>query len=335
MADNVVIVGVRRGPSMVPAGELRQMAGRAGRVHGGADARVAIVVAEEDVEYAKESLAPGEDPVVGSSMGDPDVLAFHILPEICSGRVTNSQDAALWHDRSFRASLGLASVLAGALEALEACGAVKEVLGRIVATPLGRVASSMYFHPADVAAWARNFGELFEMGLEADDVAAAWALGNIPVSRCSGDLGNKFWIVGQFEDGLPGGLHVESGSMITCVMWWTVLGGPSAGPMRGQAIQLKEDRQRVFGALRRIDKEVLRWGKIDYFDRLEFQAGRSIPFELVSLCRLPGIGKSMAVGLHEMGIDGPEDVLASVGAEGGKSDEEIGMIARGMLDGVS
>jgi hypothetical protein len=193
----------------------------------------------------------------------------------------------------------------------------------------------MYFHPADVAAWARNFGEVFEMGLEDDDIAASWALGNIPISRCSGDLGNKFWIVGQFEDNLPGGLQPEVGSLIMCVMWWTILGGPSAGSMRGQAVQLKEDRTRIFGALRRIDHEVMKWGKIDYFDRLEFQAGKSIPVELVSLCRLPGIGKGMAVGLHEMGIESPEDVLASVGVEGTKSDEEIGMIARGMLDGVS
>lgn len=330
----MVIVGVRRGPSLVPVGELRQMAGRAGRVQGGADARIEVVVSPEDADYAGEALSPGGDPVVGSAMGDEDVMAFHLLPEICAGRVRGGRTAALWHSRGFHAALGLPSPVDGAMGLLRDCGAIEESTGRVVATSLGRVASLMYFHPVDVAAWASNFDEVFRLGAEDDDLAAAWALGSVPSSRRSGDLSGRFWVAGKFKDELPSGLEPVAGSIVNCVLWWSLVGGPSVGPLRGLSLQLREDRQRVFGALRRLDREVGRWGRSDYFDRLEFQVEKSIPVELVPLCRLPGVGKGMAIRLYEMGVEGPEAVLAEAGVEGPRSDEETGMIARGLADGL-
>ena len=333
MADNVVIAGVKRGPSLVSSGELRQMAGRAGRVHGGADARVEVIVAEEEADYARDALAPGHDPIVGSAMGDPDVMAFHLLPEICAGKASDAQKAALWRSRSFYAALGMPAILDDAMAVLRACGAIEDVSGRVLGTALGRVASSMYFHPADIEAWADNFTELFQLGLDEDDQAAAWALGNVSIKRHSGDFGNKFWVVCKFADELSHGLEARTGSLVTCVLWWSVMGGPSAGPMKGHALQLKDDRQRVFGALRRLDREVMHWGKIDYFDRLEFQTAKSIPVEIVPLCHLPGVGKGLAMRLYEMGIEGPQDVLREADLKGPLCDDELGMIARGLVDG--
>jgi len=333
MADNVVIVGTRRGPSLVPAGELRQMAGRAGRIHGGPDARVDIIVPIEDAEYAMIALQEGDDPIIGSSMSDPDVMAFHLLPEICSGRVSDSQKAALWASRGFHAALGLPSALDDALAVLKDCGAVEEMSKRLMATQQGRIASAMYFHPADVEAWGSNFTEIFEQELEDDDLAAAWALGNVPIKRLSGDFGKKFWVVRNFQDELPPGLRVRDGSLLTCVLWWANLGGPGVGPMRGASLQLKDDRERVFGVLRRLDHEVMRWNKIDYFDRLEFQVKKGLSCHLVPLCRLPGVGKVLAGALYQMGIESPEDVVVEAGFDKLVSDEDIGMAARGMVDG--
>ena len=35
MADRVIVAGMRRGRSLVPVSEIKQMVGRAGRKHGG------------------------------------------------------------------------------------------------------------------------------------------------------------------------------------------------------------------------------------------------------------------------------------------------------------
>jgi hypothetical protein len=274
---------------------------------------------------------------VGSFLGDAGVAAFHFLPELCSGPVAAQavdSDVEAWHYRSFHRFSGGELSSRAVVDVLLSCGAVTEAAGRIVATPLGRIASSMYFHPCDVDAWRSNFSRLFEEGLEEDDKASAWALGNVPVSRASGDLGGKWFVASVYRDEVPGSLPILDGAILGCVLWWSVLGGPSVGPMNGMVRQMREDGSRVVGDLRRVDRDVARWERGDYFDRLEMQMRRSLPVELVPLCALPRVGKGLATFLYEVGVTCPEDVVRESGHDGPASDEEIGAMARELADGM-
>ena len=60
MADVVIVVGARRGREPVPVAEIRQMAGRAGRRHGGLACEAHVLVDAEDVSRMEDGLEGGD-----------------------------------------------------------------------------------------------------------------------------------------------------------------------------------------------------------------------------------------------------------------------------------
>ena len=309
------------------------MAGRAGRVHGGPAAKVDVVIRPEDEDYARESLSVGGNPDACSSFGSVDELAFHLMPEVCSGRVSDVESAEGWHSRSLHALQGGRADFGAVLSKLSGWGAVRmDADGSFKATKLGRLASAFYFHPADADAWVGNFTTVFDGGFEENDVAAAWALGSVPTRRVRGDLGSRRGMVNEFVAALPAGLETRDGSVLASVVWWSVIGGPSVGPMRNCVLEMREDSGRVISFLGRVDEEVAGWAKSWYFERLSFQARHGVSSELVPLRKLPGVGKKLAEALYNAGMRSPEDVVEAAGLGGGVAEEEIGMAARGMAD---
>jgi len=309
------------------------MAGRAGRIHGGPSAQVEVIVQSDDEEYAREAIGGDVNLEAISVIGDIETMSFHILPEICAGNITDINTAETWYQRSFHAFSGgrqdfhaVFSYLRG-MEAITWRSGVKPTL-------LGHLASSFYFHPADVLAWRDNFDQIFKQGLEDDDVAAAWALGNVPMRHFQGTFGNHWEIVDEFMSCLPSDLEVRDGCLVSSVLWWNVIGGPSVGPMRNCVLQIRKDSPRVFALLKRIDREVAGWSKDKYFDEKQFQSSRGIPLELLELCLLPGVGKSMAYCLYNVDIRSRSDVISEAGLNDLATDDEIGMAARGLADGV-
>ena len=307
MADTVIVVGVRRGKERVPPSEIGQMIGRAGRRHDNTTARAVIIVEEGDEEDVRREVSDSESHQVGSVMKDTDVLAFHVLPEICSGQFSEPSHAEEWHSRGFRAYLGGKQNFTKAFERLEELEAVEWDFG-YSPTELGRVSSRLYFNPADVKAWKDNFSLMFEMGLESDDVAVAWALGNVPVNRMAGDFGNHWEAVELCRQALPLGIEVTKGCITTITLWRYLIGGPPVGKMRNAALTLRVDAGRICNALKDIDDKVMKWGMEDFFEELVWRLRRGIPDNILPLCRLPGITKSRALWLYNGGVRGRQDI---------------------------
>jgi hypothetical protein len=86
--------------------------------------------------------------------------------------------------------------------------------------------------------------------------------------------------------------------------------------------------------LNRLDREVVGWNKHKYFEMKAFQAGKGIPAELVGLCLLPGVGKTMARHLYSVDVKSRADVIEAARLNDLASDEEVGMAARGLADGT-
>ena len=142
MADTVIIVGVRRAKERVPPSEIGQMIGRAGRKHDGVAARAVIIVEEGDEEDVRREVSDSENLRVGSVMKDTDVLAFHVLPEICSGQFSEPSHAEEWHSRGFRAFMGGKQNFTKAFKRLEELEAIQWDFG-YSPTELGRVSSRL------------------------------------------------------------------------------------------------------------------------------------------------------------------------------------------------
>jgi len=331
VASRVIIVGSRRGNSSVPVSELRQMMGRAGRDHDGGTSIVDLIVEEDDEERVVTGIEDNAGLEVRSVIGDVDVLAFHLLPELCSGRATTVKDAEEWLSRSFCAHMGGSYDVEGVLTLLEGCEAIKRVGDRCLSTTLGEVSASLYFHPADAMAWTMNFSELFEQDLQDDDVAPAWALGNVPVMRGVGDFGKHRWVIGEFMNLLPSGLTVEDGCMVNSTLWWHCMGGPAIGGMKGKAMEMRDDFGRVLSLLRLVDAKVTRWGKSDWLDDLELRVRKGIQADMVWLMKIPGMRKSMAQHLYNMDVREPADLESALAMIDGEENEQFVEVVRAAL----
>lgn len=312
MADRVVIVGLRRGGSLIKASELRQMMGRAGREHG-EGAVVELIVDSSDEGAVDEMLGDGAT-MVESSLSNPDMLAMALMPEIDRGKVFDRASAEEWCSRSFCPS----PPVGGALELLREVQAVAQKEGRMEATPVGSCAAKLYFHPADVHAWWRNFSEVFELGLEGHEMAPAWALGNIPFDRVVGDLGKRRGLATECRERLPFGLDVMEGSLINVLSWWYLTGGPSPGAIRPACLERRRGFGRHRAALDLLNRAA-GWGMEDFFDELELRVRKGITPDLVPLCRHEGISKARASYLKGLGVTSVDGLASLVG----RLDEEI------------
>ena len=334
MADRVIIVGVRRGRERVPTSEITQMTGRVGRRQDGQTCRADIIVEEDDFEDVEQEMNSGVSMIVNSALSSVDKLAFHLLPEICSGTIKSIGDAEKWYGKSFGAFQGKSPKFDKIFKILMESEAIKETPFGFEPTEMGTLSSRLYFNSSDVKAWRDNFGTIFRMGLEREDLAVAWALGNVPCTRISGDFGKHWYVVGECKGNMPIGLDIAEGTSITTTLWWSAIGGPSVGKMRNQMLGLRDNFGRIYQALIGIDQDVSRWGMREFFDELLVRVRKGIPVVLAELCKLPNITKGRADYLYNMGVSSAEDIKDNIDNFGDDIDEDFTQALRSIANGV-
>jgi replicative superfamily II helicase len=334
MADRVIVVGARRGGSRVPAAEIRQMVGRAGRKHHEEECRADIILDDEDYDDVIVEMDNDESLSISSSMADPELVAFHLLPEIVNGHVKDMKTAEAWYSTTLASFQGKKCNLTKSLELLEEVEAIGESREGYVSSALGDIASSLYLNPADVCAWKLNFDDLFTSGMECDDVAVAWALGNVPVMRMTGDFGTHWDAVNICKNSIPPGFEAMTGSLTTIVLWWSITGGPSVGKMRPASLALRGDFGRVKNALLRLDAKVGHWDMSDFFEELGIRVRRGLPSKLIPLCKIEGMGKSLAQYLYNMGVETRADLPSVIENIEGEVDEKNMMVLKEAIRGI-
>jgi hypothetical protein len=316
MADVVIVVGTKRGKEHVSPIDVKQMIGRAGRKHGGETAQAHVIVEDDRIDEIKEELEQGKNMEVKSSFGVVENVFFHLMPEISAGRITSLELAEKWFERSLASHQGKKIEFLKVFKKMEEIGAIRQIMpGQgIVATRVGKVASDYYFHPADVQAWKDNFTTLFNMGIENDTASIAWALGTRPHATSVGDFGDHRFVIEECKSAIPLGIAVQPGMVIQVVLWWCAMGGPPTGKMRNQMIALKEDIGRIKRVLDKLN-DICGWERDSYFDDMEIMIRKGIGFNLLDLCKLPGITKGRADFLYNMGVrdaSGVADVLNDI-----------------------
>jgi hypothetical protein len=302
MADRIIVVGAKRARQIVPASEIAQMCGRGGRKHGGKACRATVIVESELEDEIMEGMADGGNFKVSSSLGDSSMVAFHILPEISHQTVTDEKTAESWYRRSFGAAQGITPDFKEVFDLLRDVQAVTLRDGKFEVTDVGRIAARLYFHPADVWAWKDNFDTIFKYQIEDNDIAVAWAMGTVPCTRISGDFGDKYWpVVEETKNEIPPILEKSKGTIVTITLWRYILGGPSVGKMRNQALCLRDNGSRICQALIDLDS-AMEWRKQTFLKELAWRLKGGIPSYLAPLCCLPGITKGRARFLYDQGF---------------------------------
>lgn len=317
----VVITGVHRGMSEVETYDIFQMAGRAGRP--GYDPRgdVYILLPDNNSEYHEDRLSSPRDiesqllSYSGKSE-DPHykTLAFHLVSEIHHGHISTLEDIHHWYGKSlayFQYNDLEDSIVDKTMDLLMRVGAVKQVDGKYEVTSVGKVSSMMYYSPFDVADLRRNFKFLFGNGLHSNDLALSLALGNVDslrmgfVSRAEKDEIEDFSANVQKAFGSG---YLDS-TIKGAYAYHCLLSGHPLGPLNAMGRGLQMDFERLVSVLKMLDSMAAKWNKVDFFNSLSTRIIYGVRPELISLCKIPGVGKVRAERLYAAGLRKPADIL--------------------------
>lgn len=308
MADRVIVAGIRRGTTKVSVSDIKQACGRAGRSHYG---YVDIVVGKSDVVQLKEDMQLSEQLTIESVLDEN--AEFHLLAEIVLERVQNIEDAKKWLNRSFFAHRGGTLDLEKTIIHLKCLEAVREQEGELVSTFLGEISNRLYFHPEDILCWRENFQLIFNKEIEEIDVAVAWALSSVSKVTLRTDVGKRGrHFIEEYKDRLSA-YHLEQseGTLVRGFLYWSLLGGPRLGRLRGEREEIASDYGRVHQALLGLNRHC-RWDKYDFLEDLKVQVAYGIPACLVPLCKISGIGKTFALELYNRGVQDLQSLRNSI-----------------------
>jgi len=285
------------------------MAGRAGRSYSGGIGNVDVFLLDDDFDDVKEGLVGSGKQLVNSFLGEISNVAFHLLPEVSRGNVYDVRTAMAWHKNSFHAFQGGLIDFEKVFDYLVELEVVEVRDGKFCSTKMGDISTSFYFRPEDVYAWKDNFEQVFDLGVENEDMAIVWALANVPRevnSRSSWKA--KEGKIRCLDEINVLGFDIDDSKMGAALSWLRILGGFHCPDTASYSKVLKKDFGRVLSALKMLD--VYRgWDMEDFFNRLQVQVSYSVGSELYPLVMLEGIGKVYAQSLYNMGVTSGEDLV--------------------------
>ena len=323
-ARRVIITGVHRGLEEVESYNIKQMAGRAGRV--GLDPRGDVYVLLPRSEEKHHKLRLGKTENIASKLldyvgteEDPHykTLAFHLVSEIHHGGIRTIEDVHVWYEKSFahfQAQDLDDEIVEKTLELLIRCGAIFKEDETYKTTMIGVVSSMFYYSPFDVADLKRNFDILFKNNYHKNDMLVAVALGNVDtmrqgiVSRAEREDMKTFSakISEIFGSNVPKEPAVKG-----AYAYFALLRGMDPGVMTGLTRNLQFDFPRANAVLKALDGMSCKWGQHDWFKRLGLRMTYGVREELVDLCQIPNVGKVRAEKLFKAGIKDLDDMGSS------------------------
>lgn len=322
-ARRVIITGVHRGIQEVESYDIWQMAGRAGRP--GYDPRGDVYILLPKKEFndhiARLTTPKKIESQLLEYVGNEEnphykTLAFHLVSEIHHECVKNNDDAHKWFESSlahFQSGPLSDDILDKTLELLQKYFAIrKSDDGRYEVTSIGRVASMFYYSPFDVADLRRNFKWLFDNNLQGNDLAVAMALGNVDTIRMGFVSRAEREEMGSFAAKIKSsfGSHYTESAIKGGFAHFVLMRGLPTGPFTAMARGLQFDFDRTVTVLNALDSMAAKWNEKHFFDELTMRMSYGVGKELISLCKLPDIGKVRAERLHAAGFRDAQDILA-------------------------
>jgi helicase len=306
-ARRVVVVGVHRGMNEVEQLDIRQMAGRSGRV--GLDDRGDAYVLLPQSKFTRYKSWCQNIPPISSTMNDQNVLAFHIISEISEGEVYDIETLMAWYNRSLAAfqSNFLDRVDAEDLMSkLEKIKVIEKSGNRYKITKLGRVASYLYYSPYSIAGWYFNFNKIFSDN-RLDDYSIAWALSNIPDNNENFAGRDMQPVIQTFVNSCRNRGYVISEACASVGILFYACLTFDEEIQEHQKRTVKYDIERMCTALSMIDNMYAHWNRNDFWKKLQLRIEYEITEEQTELCSLKGIGGVRVRQLFNEGIKSIND----------------------------
>jgi replicative superfamily II helicase len=320
----VIIAGMHRGIEEVSELDIVQMCGRSGRMGIDTEGDAIMVFPRRKLEEYKRMIEdPGD---IMSQINNPVIAAFHVIGEIATKAIKTKEDVHKWYARTLAIRQGEKmdkEYVDQLVDYLIQNNAIRDVNGQLVETELGKAAVYFYLRPDMLKDLLVNWTKIFEVGVESNDFIVSLAMSklrmylDIIVSKADRAKIEQYHKASKAMVGTLGA--IEEGQAKIGMAYLNMLRGIGgteiidgkkvANPLSGVQRGLSQDIERLCQAVMYIDAKYARWGKGTYWSGMALRFKYGIGPELISLCRLEGIGGVYARKLYDAGIRQPTDLI--------------------------
>lgn len=162
--ENIIVTAMKAGGKEMPAFEIMQAAGRAGRKGYCDEGRQFFLVPPGKEQHHVNRIRNGEP--IQSQLVDVNRLALHILHAVYSGEVTHHNDFMGWYETTLayvQDTVGdneIKKLLTGIVQALEKRGLVAVDGQDIKVTQYGKIVAQLLLSPLHFADIVQNFSKM-------------------------------------------------------------------------------------------------------------------------------------------------------------------------------
>ena len=301
MIDKVVVCGIRRANKLLPASDVAQMIGRAGRSFTRSGEAI-ILVPSDDCESADDILNKPSPPII-SVMDEVDNVAFHVLPEIVFQRVNDEASFRRWYEKTLAFSQGNDIVWQDVVNYFIENGCICFFNEKVVASELGKVSSKFYFKPSRVKRLQDNLGEIVADGNVLNSHALSWCLAFDSVQ--SGQVDE--YAIGEYKSAVSSLGYFFEGCLLHGYIYYCLLEGMRPKWLNYAINSEWGDFDRLIHACKKIS-ELNGWEIIGSLETALLACKKRAGLALAGIMRGTGIdNKKLAYEMKELGIAGKED----------------------------
>lgn len=302
MIDQVMICGIRRGPELVSAIDINQMAGRCGRSYNASDKGIVTLFASS-VDYQKaSSLFLCDMPDVKSQMLDVDLCSLHILPNILCGDVHDQSSTDEWFSRTLAYFQGKRLKFHVLYDYLLSNRAIKGDSTSFCCTALGEVACMFYYGPEQMNILCTKLEELVSRDLVLDASSMSWCL-SYSKSRQIGwrKLQGEAWE--SLESSLSSrSMALEEKEMHAAFCYYCMFHGMRPKDFRSDMSKYRGEAGRLFGAMKKMN-QLYNFGIEDELLVMSTRLFEGVSFEVAKFMLESGVRNKMhAMKFMDFGI---------------------------------
>lgn len=341
-ARRVVVAHTGFGQSPMPACDVQQMVGRAGRPKYDSDGDAYILIPGGDKKEYDRVTKPQ---VIESRLAQRDVLEFHVVAEVYRDTIKDESTFYGWLERTlaFNQAKTRDTNYEELFGSLKSYGVIYQDNDIWKVTSLGKIAVWMYFSPRAVAMWRRNL-VWFKRYIEGDgvpgdpsgvmnlrlnggleqvkckDVVFSWMLVyqaldkpyvlareredvSMFAASCRSSL--SYMYLNRMTHSFDADGYAKL-SLVSALQ----LAGVNSDDYSVAARQLVYESDRYMQAISMINKMVVFGGESieKELDSYSIRLKYGVPEELIELVSLPGIGRARAYNLYDQGIQTARDL---------------------------
>ena len=297
MIDKVLILGIRRGNSLIPSGEIQQMIGRCGRSYT-ESGKATLIVPEKDLLTANEYITSRPAPI-SSTMNEVGNVAFHCIPAIYHNKITDRLSFERWYSRTLAALQGKNILWETIRDYLCEKECLEMIPTGIRLTELGKISYYFYYSPERLWSLKNKLAILINEQLLEDEFAFSWVLSY--QHRITGEVDVRE--LAEYKSAVTAlGLYFSVGETLEGYVYHCLLTRKKPNWLKFEIADTRQDIGRLFGALKCI-AEIYNPSVSKFIEIWEICFVRRLPYPLGKIAlEFDGAPNSVIFELNSFGV---------------------------------